>query len=230
MAQPKALKSTLVLRFSLGLVFFAALLFIPAGSLRFWQGWAWLAVFFIPVSFFFLYLYRHDRPLLERRMKMKEEAGEQKLFQIFASLIFFPAFVLAGFDHRFGWSRTYLRPVPLWLTLLSLVLVIGSFFLIFWVMRVNSFASRTIQVEAGQTVVSTGPYHFVRHPVYSALGILFIVTPLALGSFVVLPGFVLLIPVFIYRLLSEEKILRKELPGYPEYCLRTRFRVVPLVW
>ena len=161
---------------------------------------------------------------------MKEEVGEQKIFQVLASLIFFPAFVLAGFDHRLGWSRTYLRPVPLWLTVLSLAVIIGSFFLIFWVMRVNSFASRTIQVEAGQAVVSTGPYHFVRHPMYSALSIFFIFTPMALGSFVVLPVFALLIPLFIYRLLNEEKMLRHELPGYPEYCLRTRFRLVPYLW
>ena len=225
-----SLRSKLLLRFSLGLIFFAALLFVPAGSAKFWQGWAWLAAFLIPVSFFFVYLYRHDRPLLERRMKMKEEVGEQKIFQVLASLIFFPAFVLAGFDHRLGWSRTYLRPVPLWLTVLSLAVIIGSFFLIFWVMRVNSFASRTIQVEAGQAVVSTGPYHFVRHPMYSALSIFFIFTPMALGSFVVLPVFALLIPLFIYRLLNEEKMLRHELPGYPEYCLRTRFRLVPYLW
>jgi protein-S-isoprenylcysteine O-methyltransferase Ste14 len=225
-----SLKSKLLLRFPPVLILFAAMLFLPAGTLRFWQGWAWLAVLFVPVSFFFVYLYRHDRPLLERRMKMKEEVGEQKLFRILASLVFFPAIVLAGFDHRFGWSRTYLRPVPLWLALLSLVLIIGSFSLIFWVMRVNSFASRTIQVETGQTVVSTGPYHFMRHPMYSALGVFFIFTPLALGSFILLPAFALLIPAFIYRLLNEEKILRQELPGYSEYCFRTRFRLIPFVW
>jgi len=225
-----SLKSRLLLRFSVGLILAVALVFVPAGSLRYWQGWAWLAALFIPVSFFFVYLYQHDRPLLERRMKMKEEAGGQKLVQILASLIFFPAIVLAAFDHRFGWSRTHLRPVALWLTLLALLLIIGSFFLIFWVMRVNSFASRTIRVETGQTVVSTGPYRFVRHPMYSALGIFYIFTPLALGSSIALPCFVLLIPVFIYRLLNEEKVLRQELPGYAEYCLRTRSRLIPFVW
>jgi len=230
MPDKMSLKSRVVLRLPLGLIFFGALLFIPAGSLRFWQGWAWLAALFIPVSFFFVYLYQHDRPLLERRMNMKEKVVEQKIFQIAASLIFFPSFLLAGFDHRFGWSRSYLGQVPLWLTALSLALIVGSFFLIFWVMKVNSYASRTIQVETGQTVISTGPYHFVRHPMYSALGIFYIFTPLALGSFVVLPAFALLLPVFIYRLLNEERILRQELPGYPEYCLRTRFRLVPFVW
>jgi len=225
-----SLKSTVLLRFSVGLIVAVALLFIPAGSMRFWQGWAWLAAMFFPTSFFFRYLYKHDPQLLERRLKMKEKVVEQKIFQIAASLIFFPSFLLAGFDYRFGWSRTYLRPMPLWLTLFSLVLVVGSFCLIFWVMRVNRFASRTIQVEAGQTVVSTGPYHFIRHPMYSALGIFYIFTPLALGSSIALPCFALLIPVFIYRLLNEEKILRQELPGYAEYCRGTRFRLVPFLW
>ena len=225
-----SLKSTVLLRFSVGLIVAVALLFIPAGSMRFWQGWAWLTAMFLPTSFFFRYLYKHDPQLLERRLKMKEKVVEQKIFQIAASLIFFPSFLLAGFDYRFGWSRTYLRPVPLWLTLFSLVLVVGSFCLIFWVMRVNRFASRTIQVEAGQTVVSTGPYHFIRHPMYSALGIFYIFTPLALGSSIALPCFALLIPVFIYRLLNEEKILRQELPGYAEYCRGTRFRLVPFLW
>jgi len=230
MAQPEALKPRLVLRFSVVLILFAALLFVPAGTLRFWQGWAWLAAMFLPTSFFFRYLYKHDPQLLERRLKTKEKVVEQKIFRIAAGLIFFPSFLLAGFDYRFGWSRAYLRPVPLWLTLLALVLIIGSFFLIFWVMRVNSFASRTIQVETGQTVVSTGPYRIVRHPMYTALCIFFVSTPLALGSSIALPCFALLVPAFVYRLLNEEKILRQELPGYSEYCFRTRFRLVPFVW
>lgn len=138
--------------------------------------------------------------------------------------------MLPGLDYRFGWSRTSLGPVPLWLMLLSQVLVLGCFLLVFWVMRVNSFASRTIQVEAGQKVISTGPYGFIRHPMYSALVGIYLATPLALGSCIALPAFALLIPVIVFRLLNEERILRQELSGYPEYCLRTRFRLVPFIW
>jgi len=230
MPDQKNLKSKLLLRIPLGVIGTAAMLFIPAGSLKFWQGWAFMAVFFIPVLFFFGYLYKHDPQLLERRMQLKEKVSEQKLVQVVGALIFFPSFLLPGLDYRFGWSRTLLRPVPLWLTLLAHALVLGCFLLVFWVMRVNSFASRTIQVEAGQKVISSGPHPFVRHPMYFGLVVIYLSIPLALGSYVALPPFALLTPVIVFRLLNEESILRQELPGYPEYCLRTRFRLVPFVW
>jgi protein-S-isoprenylcysteine O-methyltransferase Ste14 len=208
----------------------AAILFIPAGTLKFWQGWAFMACFFIPLLFSFSYLYKHDPRLIERRMQVKEKVTEQKLFQALAPLIFVFSLLLTGLDHRFGWSRTSLRPVPLWLTLLSQALVVSGILVIFWVMKVNSFASRTIQVEAGQTVITSGPYRFVRHPMYFGALVYYLPTPLALGSFIALPAFALLIPLLVFRLLNEEKVLCQELPGYAEYCLRTRFRLLPFVW
>ena len=225
-----SLKSKLLLRIPFGLITAAAMFFIPAGSFRFWQGWTLMAVVFVPISFIFPYLYKHDRQLLERRLKLKEKVGAQKFVQVVGGLIFFPSILLPGFDYRFGWSRTSLGPVPLWLMLLSQALVLGCFLLVFWVLRVNSFASSTIQVEAGQRVISSGPYRFVRHPMYSALVGMCLATPLALGSYLALPAFALLIPAIVFRLLNEEKILRPELPGYPEYCLRTRSRLVPFIW
>jgi protein-S-isoprenylcysteine O-methyltransferase Ste14 len=225
-----SLKSKLLLRIPFGLITAAAMLFMPAGSFRFWQGWALMAVVFIPILLIFRYLYKHDRQLLERRLESKEKVGAQKFFQVVGGLIFFPSLLLPGLDYRFGWSRTSLGPVPLWLMLLSQALVLGCFLLVFWVLRVNSFASSTIQVEAGQRVISSGPYRFVRHPMYSALVGMCLATPLALGSYLALPAFALLIPAIVFRLLNEEKILRPELPGYPEYCLRTRSRLVPFIW
>jgi len=225
-----SLKSRFLLRFSLVLIFAAAMLLIPAGSWRFWQGWAWLAVFFIPNLFFFFYLSRHDPQLLERRMQVKEKVGAQNLIKAVGGLIFFSSLLLPGLDYRFGWSRTLLRPVPLWLTLLCLALVLSGFMLVFWVLRVNSFAARTIQVEAGQPVISNGPYRIVRHPMYSGLVMLFLATPLALGSCIAFPAFALLIPIIVLHILSEEKILCQELLGYTEYCLRTPFRLVPFIW
>ena len=225
-----SLKSKLLLRIPFGLITAAAMLFMPAGSFRFWQGWALMAVVFIPILLIFRYLYKHDRQLLERRLESKEKVGAQKFFQVVGGLIFFPSLLLPGLDYRFGWSRTSLGPVPLWLMLLSQALVLGCFLLVFWVLRVNSFASSTIQVEAGQRVISSGPYRFVRHPMYSALAVIYLAAPLALGSYIALPAFALLIPVIVFRLLNEEKILRQELSGYPEYCLRTRFRLVPFIW
>jgi len=225
-----SLKSKFLLRFSLVLILAAAMLLIPAGSWRFWRGWAWLAVFFIPNLFFFSYLSRHAPQLLERRMQVKEKAGAQNLIKAVGGLIFFSSLLLPGLDYRFGWSRTFVKPVPLWLTLLSLALVLGGFLLVFWVLRVNSFAARTIRVEVGQPVISNGPYRIVRHPMYSGLVVLFLATPLALGSCIALPAFTLLIPIMVFRILSEEKILSQELRGYLEYCLRTPFRLVPLIW
>lgn len=225
-----SLKSKLILRCFLGPIVLAAMLFIPAGSLRFWQGWAFMAGFLIPTLSFFPYLYKHDPQLLQRRMQRNEKVSEQRLLITFMKLILLAAFLLPGFDYRFGWSRTTLGAVPLWLTLLSQALVPCCLLLVFWVMKVNSFASSTIQVEAGQKVISGGPYRFVRHPMYVGFGVLFLFVPLALGSYVALPVFALLIPVIVFRLLNEEKVLRRELPGYAEYCLRTRYRLVPYVW
>jgi len=219
----------LLLRFSVGLLLAAAMLFIPAGSLRFWQAWTFLAVVFIPLVASSLYLAKHDPQLIERRLQTEEKVREQKLLIRLLKPIFFLALLLPGLDYRWGWSRT-LGAVPLWLILLSHALVLGGLLFAFWVMRVNSFASRTIQVEAGQKVISTGPYRLIRHPLYSGSLVMLLFTPLALGSYFALPAFALLLPVYVFRLLNEEKVLRQELQGYCEYCLRTRFRLIPFVW
>lgn len=169
--------------------------------------------------------------MVERRLQSKEEIGEQKRLLRWARPLFVAAFLLPGLDYRLGWSRTFLRAVPLWLLLLSQALVVGGLLVAAWVMKVNSFASRTIQVEAGQRVISSGPYGIVRHPMYSGMLVTWLSTPLALGSYFAWAAFALLIPlVVVRRLLNEEDVLRRELPGYPKYCLRTRFRLVPFVW
>ena len=118
----------------------------------------------------------------------------------------------------------------MWLALLALLLILGGYLVFFEVMKANRFAASIIQVEAAQTVIATGPYRFIRHPMYSGSTIIWLATPLALGSLVALPVFALLMPVIIFRLLNEEKFLRRELPGYSEYCQRTPHRLIPLVW
>jgi protein-S-isoprenylcysteine O-methyltransferase Ste14 len=230
MPRKMSLKSKLILRFSLGLNSVAALLFIPAGSLRFWQGWVFMGLVFIPIISASLYLYKHDPQLIERRLQTKEKISQQKIIVRLLRLVLVAAFLLPGLDYRLGWSRTSLGAVPLWLMLLSQALVLGGLLLEVWVMKVNSFASRTIQVEAGQRVISTGPYRLVRHPMYLGSLVTDLSTPLALGSYLAWPAFALLIPLYVFRLLNEENVLRRELPGYPEYCLGTRFRLVPYVW
>jgi protein-S-isoprenylcysteine O-methyltransferase Ste14 len=220
-----SLKAKIALRFSLGIVAFGAVLFIPAGSLEFWQGWIYLAIYFVLGAVAFTYFYTHDPQLIERRMAVQEKVREQKQIMKFVYVLYPAALLLPGFDHRLGWSHP-----PEWLTVLSQVLVASGYLLIFWVLKTNSFASRTIQVVPGQKVITTGPYRLVRHPMYLGISVMMLFSSLALGSYVALPVFALLIPTFVLRLLNEEKVLRQELPGYAEYCLRTRFRLVPYFW
>jgi protein-S-isoprenylcysteine O-methyltransferase Ste14 len=225
-----SLKLRLVLGMLTALVLAFAGVFVPAGSFRFWQGWAFLAAFLIPVVFTFVYFYLHDTEFLERRLRTKEQITEQKLLLKWGKPLYIAAFLLPGLDYRFGWSRSLVGVVPVWLTVLSLGMIVGSMALFFWVFRVNRFASRTIGVEKGQTVITTGPYSLVRHPLYTGAVVLGIFTPTALGSFVAWPVFVLVIPFYVLRLKNEEEVLRSELPGYAEYCLRTRYRLIPFVW
>jgi len=225
-----SLRSRLILRLSLGLPIVAAILFIPAGTWRFWQGWTFLAVISSLPSFAFFYFYKHDRLLLERRLRGKEKLSEQKRLIQLLKPAFFVVFLLPGFDYRLGWSRSLWGAVPPPLSLTADALVLAGYLLVFWTLKVNSFASRTIEVEAGQQVISSGPYALVRHPLYSGSLLMCLCVPLALGSYVTWPAFALLVPFYLYRLLHEEKFLRHELPGYSEYCLRTRFRLVPYVW
>jgi protein-S-isoprenylcysteine O-methyltransferase Ste14 len=230
MLNQKSLISRLVRRGLLAVLLTAAMLFIPAGSLKFWQGWVFLVLVLAVTLFFGIYLCKHDPQLLERRLQMREKVPEQKRIMKLGGLVSFPAFLLPGLDYRFGWSRAFPGPVPLWLTLFSLAVFPGCYLWFFWVVKVNRYASRTIQVEAGQTVIATGPYRIIRHPMYLGTVVMWLFAPVALGSFVAWPAFALLVPVIVLRLLNEEKILRQELPGYAEYCLRTRYRLIPFVW
>jgi len=225
-----SLEARVAIAFPLGSMAGAAILFIPAGTVRFWQGWVYLAILLVPSFSCYVYLLKHDRQLLERRMESKEPVSEQKLVMRWVKVLFVAAFLLAGFDYRFGWSRGWMGGVPLWLTVLSEVLALGGMLSAASVITVNRFAARTVRVEPGQTVVSTGPYRLVRHPMYAASLVLWLFTPFALGSYISLPIFALLIVLYVMRLLNEEKVLRDELPGYSDYCLRTRFRLIPYVW
>jgi protein-S-isoprenylcysteine O-methyltransferase Ste14 len=224
------LQAKMILRFSVGAVILAALLFLPAGTFRFWQGWVYLVTFVGTWTAFTFWLLQANPQLMERRLRVKETDPAQKLFQIVWTVIFFPALILTGFDFRFGWSQAWLAPVPLWAALMSDALALAGCAFIIWAMKTNTYASRTIQVEAGQTVVTTGPYRIVRHPFYSGVLVWILATPFALGSYVAVPLFLLMAPVLIYRLVNEEKLLRRDLPGYAEYCNRTQFRLIPGVW
>lgn len=214
-----------VLLYAASLVVVGAMLFLPAGTLQYWQAWLYMAVVFVPVAFVGIYFLARDREFLERRFRMREKEKEQQLVQIVGGVIFFVAFLLPGLDRRFGWSI-----VPPGISVAANAVVLLAYALVFLVFRENSFAGRTVRVVKGQKVISTGPYAFVRHPMYLGVLLMYVATPLALGSYVALPVFLLTIPLLAFRIRNEEEVLRKELEGYKEYCGKVKYRLVPGVW
>jgi protein-S-isoprenylcysteine O-methyltransferase Ste14 len=224
------LKSKLVAHCTGALALTAAMLFLPAGTLNYWEAWVFLGIVFIPMTVFSAYFHKHDPALVERRLQRKEKVKEQKVVMKLANLIFITALLIPGLDHRFGWTEKLVGGVPRWLRITALALVLGGYLFSFWVISVNRFASRTIQVELEQRVISDGPYSLVRHPMYFGALLMWLSVPVALGSYVACPFFALLVPVIVARLLNEEKVLRLELPGYETYCQKTRFHLVPYLW
>ncbi len=220
-----ALRRTVLVRFGGGAVVLGAILFLPAGTLRWWEAWLFLATLFIPMAFAAGYLIAHDPALVERRLTLREERSRQKTIVALSGVLWLVAFLVPGFDHRFGWSS-----VPAWVAVLADGLVLAGYLIFFLTVRENSFAARTIRVEEGQSVISTGPYAVVRHPMYSGIGLMMVFAPLALGSWwSMIPG--LAAPAFlVFRILDEEKALAAALPGYTEYTRRVRWRLIPGVW
>lgn len=208
-----------------GVVFYGAVFFGTAGTFDYWQGWALMATLFIPAVATMLYLAWADPELLERRMRSREERTRQKGIMLVFVACWVLVVVLPGLDQRFGWST-----VPAWLSILADVIVLASYAFIVRVMLENRYASRTISVEEGQELVTTGTYALVRHPMYMAILPLFVAVPVALGSWVALiPA--LVIPLsLVMRILDEEEALKEDLAGYAEYMGKTRFRLIPGIW
>jgi protein-S-isoprenylcysteine O-methyltransferase Ste14 len=206
----------------------ALLLFLPAGTVHYWQGWVYLFVFTGASLLVTLDLMRRDPELLRRRLRggpTAEKRPAQKLIMLGASIGFIALLVVPGLDRRFGWSSV---PVPA--ALIGDLLVAIGFYLIFLVYRENSFTSATIEVAANQKVIATGPYAIVRHPMYAG-GMLYLLgTPLALGSCWGFVPLAAMMPLLLWRLADEERLLERNLPGYAQYRQRVRHRLVPFVW
>jgi protein-S-isoprenylcysteine O-methyltransferase Ste14 len=211
-----------------GVVLMAALLFVPAATFDYWQAYAFMGVFVVGSIAITVYLAIKDPKLLERRMNVgptAEKEPSQKIIMVFVLLGFIALLVIPALDRRFMWSS-----VPPWVSVIGDILVALGFFLVYFVIRENSYAASTIQVAEGQTVISTGPYAVVRHPMYAGALPLLIGTPLALGSWCGLGALIFFIPALIWRLLDEERFLHRNLPGYTEYTRKVRYRLVPFVW
>jgi protein-S-isoprenylcysteine O-methyltransferase Ste14 len=208
-----------------GFAILGALFFGLAGTLDYWEAWLYLGVLFTPILMVLVYLIRRDPELLERRLRRRESRAEQRRITGGTSYLILLAFVIPGLDQRFGWST-----VPPAIVILADLIVVLGYALFFVVLRENSYAARTVAVESGQRVVSSGPYRYVRHPMYVAVLLMFLASPLALGStWALLPA--LLLPfVLAARARDEERLLAAELPGYAAYMERTRYRLIPGVW
>lgn len=204
------------------------LLFVSAGTARYWQAWVYLSIFFGAAALTTLYLMRNDPALLQRRMSggpTAEKQPTQKFIMLCASLGFIALLVVPALDHRFAWST-----IPFYGVLVGDLLVAVGFFFVFLVYRENTFTSATIELAPDQKVISTGPYAIVRHPMYASASLYLLGTPLALGSYCGLVPLAGLLPFLIWRLVDEERFLAQNLAGYTEYQKKVRCRLVPRIW
>jgi protein-S-isoprenylcysteine O-methyltransferase Ste14 len=204
------------------------LLFVPAGTARYWQAWIYLAVFFGSSLLITLYLMKKDPALLKRRLSggpTAEKEKTQKIIMFFTTIGFIALLVVPALDHRFGWSR-----VPFYIVIAGDLLTALGFYIVFLVYKENTFAFATIRVACDQKVISTGPYAVLRHPMYAGSSLYLLGMPLALGSYWGLLVIAAAMPFLIWRLLDKERFLSKNLQGYTEYCAKVRWRLIPGVF
>jgi protein-S-isoprenylcysteine O-methyltransferase Ste14 len=219
------LKKTIVLRLACLPIVLGLIFFWPAGTFRYWQAWVYIAMLFIPMVGVFAYFIRRDPELLERRMRAREKERQQKAIIGLSSLLFIGIYLLPGFDRRYGWSS-----VPVFVVIAADIMILAGYGFFVRVLKENRYASRVVEVEEKQRVITTGPYAMVRHPMYVAVGIIYTLSPLALGSLWAMPPALLVILVLVARIGNEEKVLIRDLPGYREYMQRVRYRLIPGVW
>lgn len=214
-----------ILKFSLGVLMIGVLIFLPAGTLDFPAGWLLMGILFVPMFGAGLVMMAKNPALLRSRLKAKETRGEQGMVVKLSGLMFLCGFALAGLDFRFGWL-----PLPWGVSLVAAAVFLVAYLLYAEVLRENTWLSRTIEVQEGQTVVDTGLYGIVRHPMYSVTLLLFLSMPLVLGSLIALPVFLFYPVIIARRIRDEEEFLEAELKGYTEYKKKVKYRLIPLVW
>jgi len=221
----KRLLTLALIRFVAGLLSVGLLVFLPAGTLDYWQAWLYMGILFVPLAIMAIVMLLKDPKLLERRMRMMEGESAQRKAIARSTLVLLALYVIPGLDRRFGWSS-----VPTALVLLAMLLVLMGFGLFAFTLRENRYASRVVEVQEKQPVVRTGPYALVRHPMYLAMVLILGFTPLALGSYRGMMAGALFPLTLVGRIANEEELLRNNLLGYVEYCEKVKYRVFPYVW
>lgn len=221
----KSLLTQTLLKFTSGVVLVGLLLFLPAGSFAYWQGWLLMGILFVPMFVAGAVMLAKSPELLRKRLNAKEKESEQKTVVALSGMLFIMSFTTAGLNWRYGWWM-----LPDWTVWTAAALFILSYILYAEVLRENAYLSRTIEVQEGQKVIDTGLYGIVRHPMYMATIILFLSMPLVLGSpisFCIMLGY---IPVIARRIRNEEAVLTSGLAGYKDYKTRVKYKVIPFVW
>ena len=214
-----------LIKYLMGLVMFGLLLFLPAGTMNYWNAWVLIAALFGPMLILGTVLLVKSPDLLAKRLNTKEKESQQKAVVAMSGVIFLVSFILAGLDFRYGWTQ-----MPDWMVWTATAVLLLSYALYAEVMRENAYLSRTIEVQEGQKVIDTGLYGIVRHPMYSATIFLFLSMPLILGSLLSFTVMLAYVPVIGARIRNEEKVLSQNLEGYKEYKKRVRSKVIPFIW
>jgi protein-S-isoprenylcysteine O-methyltransferase Ste14 len=221
----KGLLTQAFVKYFLGVIVLGILIFLPASSFRYWQGWLLMGILFVPMFVAGLVMLAKNPDLLRKRLNAKEQEEEQKTVVMMSGMLFVAAFVLAGLNWRFDWWV-----LPDWAVWVAAGLFLASYLLYAEVLRENTYLSRTIEVQDNQKVIDTGLYGIVRHPMYMATTVLFLAMPLVLASpisFIIMLGY---IPVIAKRIKNEEKVLEEGLDGYMEYKKKVKHRILPFIW
>ena len=214
-----------IIKYVLGVIIIGALLFAPANSFEYWNGWLFMGLLFIPMFIAGIILMTKNPELLRKRLNAREKENEQKWVLLFSGLMFIAGFIVAGLNYRYSWTV-----LPKAVTIVSSILFIIAYILYAEVLRENTYLSRTIEVQENQKVIDTGLYGIVRHPMYAVTIVLFLTMPLILGSIISFIIF-LIYPIIIgKRIKNEEKVLERDLKGYAEYKKKVKFKVIPFVW
>ena len=214
-----------IIRYILGVVLVSVLLFVPAGTLKFWNAWLFMGMLFIPMFIAGIILMFKNPMLLKSRLDVKEQEQEQKYVILYSGLMFLFGFIIAGLNYRFSWIK-----IPNIIVIISSIIFLISYILYAEVLRENTYLSRTIKVQKDQKVVDTGFYGIVRHPMYTITIILFLTIPLMLGSIISFIIFLIYPFIISKRISNEEKVLEKELIGYIEYKKKVKYKLIPFIW